>query len=136
MSVDTTNARWISPLDQLLTLRAAIKALLMRSLNPRERFERATYGLAAYLPSDFPKAVQAPFLRIMDARVAVTRAEGQIFEFQTLPNKERNALQADIFALYEACLIDIGSLNCSASMGDEVYDIVYPPCAGAPDDTR
>jgi hypothetical protein len=135
MGIDTADARWSSPLDQLLTLRAAIKALLMRRLNPRERLERATYGLAAYLPSDFPKAVRARFQRIMDARVAVTRAEGQIFEFQTLSNKERNALQADIFALYEACLMDIGWLNGSASMGGEVYDIVYPH-AGAPDDTR
>ncbi len=135
MGVGTADVRWSSPLDQLLTLRAAIKALLLRSLNPRERFERATYGLAAYLPSDFPKAVRARFQRIMDARVAVSQADGRIFEFQKLSIKERSALQADIFALYEACLMDIGWLNGSARMGGEVYHIVYPH-AGARDDTR
>jgi hypothetical protein len=135
MGIDTEDARWSSPLDQLVTLRAAIKALLTRSLNARERLERATYGLAAYLPGDFPKAVRARFQRIMDARVAITRGNGQIFEFHMLSNKERNALQVDIVALYEACLMDIGRLNGSASMGGDVYDIVYPH-AEAPDDIR
>jgi hypothetical protein len=71
----------------------------------------------------------------MDARVAITRGNGQIFEFHMLSNKERNALQVDIVALYEACLMDIGRLNGSASMGGDVYDIVYPH-AEAPDDIR
>lgn len=41
-------ALWSDPVGQLLTLRSRVDALLARSVNPNERFERATSPLVKY----------------------------------------------------------------------------------------
>jgi hypothetical protein len=114
---------WAGPLDQLDSLRIAVKYLLKRGLNTNERFSAATLPLAKYQSREFPETVRPRFERIAAARRAVWREYigGSLFDFTALKRPERKALQDDIFALYEACLLDIGK------MGDQdFYELAYP----------
>jgi hypothetical protein len=120
---------WSDPVDQLLSLRVALKYLLVRKLNPRERFDRATLPLVKYQPRDFPEPMRPVFARIMQARVDARRdCDGStVFEFSQLSVPARRALQSDLIAMYEACLLDIGKMSETSAGGDSgYYDIVYP----------
>jgi hypothetical protein len=119
---------WASPIDQLLSLRVAVKYLLKRTIAPRERFEAATFPLCKYRAADFPKPLRLRFERIMSARVAVRHdyAGGTtLFEFNLLSSKEKRAIQSDIMDLYEACLLDIGR-SSKPGIGQDFYEIAYP----------
>jgi hypothetical protein len=120
---------WSDPVDQLLSLRVALKFLLARNLNPSERFDRATFPLVKYQPRDFPERMRPLFARIMQVRVDVRRdySGSTVFEFSRLSVPERRALQSDLIAMYEACLLDIGKMSEPSAAGDNgYYDIVYP----------
>jgi hypothetical protein len=65
----------------------------------------------------------------MQARLAVRRyyTGAAVFEFSRLSARKRRALQKDVIALYEACLLDIGRMSgISAGADREFYDIAYP----------
>jgi hypothetical protein len=120
---------WGDPVDQLLSLRVALKFLLARNLNPSERFDRATFPLGKYQLRDFPEPMRPPYERIVQARVSVRRdyIGSTAFEFSRLSVLERRALQSDLIALYEACLLDIGKMSATSTGGDNgYYDVVYP----------
>ena len=127
----TPDARllWSDPVDQLLSLRVALKFLLARNLNPSDRFDRATFPLVKYQPRDFPEPMRPLFSRIMQARVAARRDYSgfTVFEFSQLGVAERRTIQRDLITLYEACLLDIGKMSEPSANGDTgYYDIVYP----------
>jgi hypothetical protein len=56
---------------------------------------------------------------------ATVRA-GTHFLFHLLSLKDRRALEADIFALYEACLLDVGRMHASGGFAAGYYDNLYP----------
>ena len=60
--------------------------------------------------------------QVQTARLAVRRQLGDYvdFPFEKMKPTVRKALVADIIALYEACLLDMGK------MGDDC-DFMYPP---------
>ena len=127
----TPDARllWSDPVDQLLSLRVALKFLLARNLNPSDRFDRATFPLVKYQPRDFPEPMRPLFSRIMQARVAARRDYSgfTMFEFSQLGVAERRTIQRDLITLYEACLLDIGKMSEPSANGDNgYYEIVYP----------
>jgi hypothetical protein len=65
---------------------------------------------------------------ILNARKAVRReyGAGALFRFDLLNRKERRALADDIFALYEACLLDIGRMREMGGLPADYFNIVYP----------
>jgi hypothetical protein len=123
------DSQWSDPVGQLVSLQAAREVLLARSLNPSERFDRATSLLVKYRASEFPESMRPRYERIMQARLAVRRdyTGVTVFEFSRLSARNRRALQKDVIALYEACLLDIGKMSGTSAGADrEFYDIVYP----------
>ncbi len=120
---------WGDPVDQLLSLRISLKCLLTRGLNPRERFDRATFPLVKYQPSEFPEQMRPAFERLMQARIAVRQdyIGSTIFDFSRLSVTELRSLQNDVIALFEACLLDIGRMSKGSATGSNDYDdILYP----------
>ena len=95
---------------KLLALQTAIKHLCGPG-KIRDRFDAGTFPLVKYQERDFPEALRSAFTRILDARIKsrqdVTK-DYAYFAFDALTPTERNQIVADITALYEACLIDIG----------------------------
>jgi len=129
MTSTPASGHWSDPIGQLTSLREALEVLLAGSLNPRERFDGATSLLVKYNPREFPELLRPCFERIMKSRIAVRRkyVSATLFEFSRLTNSERRALQKDVIALYEACLLDIGRMSGTSSGVDrDYYDIVYP----------
>ena len=65
---------------------------------------------------------------ILNARRDVRRdyPTGTLFRFDLLGKRELRALADDIFALYEACLLDIGRMHEMGGLAGEWYDIMYP----------
>jgi hypothetical protein len=120
---------WADPVGQLVALRVAVKCLLSRGMGLNERFDRATLPLVKYRPEDFPEGLRPTFARIMQARRDVSRnyIGATLFDFSQLSAPKRRALQSDLIALYEACLLDIGKMSGAASDSDSgFYGIVYP----------
>jgi hypothetical protein len=119
---------WAGPIDQLDSLRIAVKHLLKRSGSPRERFDAATLPLVKYRAVDFPVAQRPRFERIMSARIAVRTDYGTstLFEFARLSTDKRRAIQSDIIAMYESCLLDIGRMSTMSEFGQDFYENVYP----------
>jgi hypothetical protein len=72
--------------------------------------------------------VKSRLENISNARRAVRRdyPADTLFEFALLPPKERRALADDIFAMYEACLLDIGRMHERGGLAGEWYAIMYP----------
>jgi hypothetical protein len=72
--------------------------------------EKATYALITFRPQELPKRVRAYAERVLAARGKVAHTVGDYtrFAFDRLTPTERKRLIADIVALYEACLIDLG----------------------------
>ena len=115
---------WADPIGKLESLRIAMKYLLTRrKISLNERLTAATLPLVGYLPHEFPEVVRPRFERIAATRSAVCReyVGGTMFEFSELNRQERRALQEDIIALYEACLLDLGMAD------KDFYEIAYPP---------
>jgi hypothetical protein len=95
---------------KLHALQTAIKHLCGAG-KVRERFDAGTYPLVTYHQSDFPEHLRPAFNRIMDLRIksrAEIAPEYVVFAFDSLSPTERKQIVADVQALYEACLIDLG----------------------------
>jgi hypothetical protein len=140
--MEDPNLGWEEPIAQASSLRSAVKELLAIGLGPQERgnsgtivgvvlgvserFERATSSLWKY--RRWPDHVKSRLENISNARRAVRRdyPTGAWFEFAALPPKERRALADDIFAMYEACLLDIGRMHERGGLAGEWYTIMYP----------
>lgn len=124
---------WQDPIDQLLCLQTAMKYVCARTLGRRERFDRATFPLVKYRASDFPERLRRRVTNIHNARTAVRRtyATDALFRFDLLPLPQLRSLQADIIALHEARLLDIGRMNTIGGLGHRFYEIVYPKDAEA-----
>jgi hypothetical protein len=140
--MEDPNLGWEEPIAQASSLRSAVKELLAIGLRPRgrgnmgalegvmlgasERFERATSSLWKY--RRWPDRVKARLENIINARVAVRREypTHTRFQFELLRPSERRALADDIFAMYEACLLDIGRMHERGGVAGEWYDIMYP----------
>src|SRR5260370_18703156 len=109
--MDDLQLGWQDPIDQLGALRVAVKHLSARGrIGPRERFERATAPLTKYWR--MPERLKNRRDNILNARRDVRRDYpiGTLFRFDLLSRRELRALADDIFALYEACLLDIGRM--------------------------
>jgi hypothetical protein len=124
------------PIAQASSLRSAVKELLAIGLGPRalegvvlgasERFERAASSLWKY--RRWPDRVKSRLENISNARGAVRRnyPTDTRFEFPLRPPKERRALADDIFAVYQACLLDLGRMHERGGLAGEWYGIMYP----------
>jgi len=140
--MEDPNLGWEDPIAQASSLRSAVKELLAIGLRPRERgnmgalegvvlgaserFDRATSSLWKYLRC--PDRVKSRLENIRNARIAVRRhySTDTLFQFDLLPPNERRALADDIFAVYEACLLDLGRMHERGGLGGEWYNIMYP----------
>jgi hypothetical protein len=95
---------------KLYTLQTAMR-LLAGNKKIRERYDAATFPLVRYQERDFPEHLRPAFTRIIDARIKSrheVHKDYVSFNFDELTQTERKQILADITALYEACLIDIG----------------------------
>jgi hypothetical protein len=131
------------PIDQAISLRSAVKELLAIGLGPRsrswdgvvcgvsERLEQATSSLWKY--RRWPDRVRSRRENIRKARVAVRKdyTNDTVFQFSLLPPRQRRALADDIFAMYEACLLDIGRMHERGGLAGEWYNVMYPKDAAA-----
>jgi hypothetical protein len=122
--MDEYQLGWQDPIDQLDALRVAVRHLLRRSLGSRERFDRATSPLTKYW--HIPERLKNRRRNILNARMAVRRYPPEMFRFDLLTAKDHRALENDIFALYEACLLDIGRMYAMGGPAAGWYDIMYP----------
>jgi hypothetical protein len=101
---------WGDPSGQLDKLRTAVRVLAEGRGKPRERMDEATLALVFMRSEDFPKRLRNRAAKVLSIRgkVATSYVGGSYFHFEKLKPKERMRFVADIIALYEACLIDIG----------------------------
>jgi hypothetical protein len=106
--IDDSNHGWGEIVGKFEELKAAMNDLISISGNVRERFDEATFRLVKYGEQDFPEHLRPAFNRIIDTRIKSRRDITGMFAFETLTPTERRQLVADICAMYEACLIDIG----------------------------
>ena len=93
---------------KLESLRAAIRELAGGG-KVRDRFDRATFCLVTYW--DVPQHLRPALKRIRDARRRCRHditPSYAVFGFDTLSAAVRKQIVADLIALYEACLIDLG----------------------------
>jgi hypothetical protein len=123
--MDDYRLGWDDPVAQLNSLRVAVKHLGNVRAGPRERFDRATVPLIRY--RYVPERLKYRYENILNARKAVRRdypGGSTMFHFDFLSVPERRALADDIFALYEACLLDIGRIFQMGRLPG--YEIIYP----------
>jgi hypothetical protein len=116
-----TNLGWAEPVSQYESLATAVKILAEGRSKFRERMEDATFALTRWQAKDFPERIRERARKVLSVRSKVRwdYTGGCRFEFQRLTPKQRRALVADIIALYEACLLDLGKAAFFAG-------IVYP----------
>jgi hypothetical protein len=124
--MDDPQLGWQDPIDQLAALRVAVEYLRAPRLGPRERFDRATFPLTKYW--SMPERLKNRRDNILNARTAVWRdyGAGGAFRFDLVRIEERRALAGDIFALHEACLLDIGRMREMGGLAADYFNIVYP----------
>jgi hypothetical protein len=120
--MDDYRLGWERPTDQLRSLRFAVKCLGKAWMSLSNRLDLATRALV--YDRYVPERLKHRYENIMNARIAV--AKGHYFAFHLLSHKERRALANDIFALYEACLLDIGRMYEMGGIATVPYDITYP----------
>jgi hypothetical protein len=133
LQMDDYRLGWEDPFAQLNSLRVAVKELLALGLGPqekgtgpRERFTQATSCLIRY--RGWPERLKCRRENISNARMAVRRdyPKDTLFHFERLTTRERRALADDIFALYEACLLDVGRMYEMGGHATLAYEIMYP----------
>jgi hypothetical protein len=125
--MDDYRLGWEDPVAQLNSLRVAVKHLGNVRVGPRERFDRATRPLIRnrYVP----ERLKYRYENILNARRTVREdypKGNTLFRFDLLSLRERRALADDIFALYEACLLDAGRMYGMGGHGTLGYEIMYP----------
>jgi hypothetical protein len=122
---------WKDPVTQLDRLQTAVSALAEGSGPWSKRMDKATYALIFLRSEDFPKRLRMRATKVLSIRGKVTESYVGVsyFHFEKLTPGERKRLVADIIALYEACLIDIGRTwpRC---------DFVYPEDVDPPLETK
>jgi hypothetical protein len=122
---------WRSPFEQLERLRESV-GYLRETKSPKpslcKRFENATFFLNIYLENAWPQHLRRRIGNLQRACSAVQSqfAHGIVFRFDLLPPKQRRAFADDIFALYEACLLDIGRMRAAGELGEYDYQLAYP----------
>lgn len=95
---------------KLVALQTAIRHLTGNG-KIKERFDAATFPLVTYHERDFPASLREALKRVIDARIKCRRdvtSTYTVFAFDELTPTERKQIVADLTALYEGCLIDIG----------------------------
>jgi hypothetical protein len=116
---------WRDHITQLDRLQRAVRVLAEGSGTLRERMDKATSALATMWPEDFPERLRNRAAKVLSIREKVMRFDVAYFDFMT--PRERKRFVADIIALYEACLIDIGR---TWPRWDEVYPKDVDPPLG------
>jgi hypothetical protein len=118
---DHPDLDWRDPVSQLNGLRSVVRILAEGSGKSHERMDKATQALVYMRSEDFPKRLRNRASRVLSirGRVATSYIGGSYFDFKRLTLRERKRFVADIIALYEACLIDIGRTWPR-------WDVVYP----------
>ena len=116
---------WKDPVTQLDRLQTAVRTLAEGSGTWQKRMDKATYALIYLRPEDFPKRLRNRAAKVLSIREKVMRFDVAYFDFMT--PRERKRFVADIIALYEACLIDIGR---TWPRWDEVYPKDVDPPLG------
>ena len=104
---------------KLKALQTAIR-ILAGGGTVRNRFDRATFCVVNYW--DVPNPLRPALQRIRDGRRRCRRkvsATHAYFAFDELGTSVREQIVADLTALYEACLIDLGRKSPE-------YDFMYP----------
>lgn len=99
-----------SHVGKLHALQTAIKHLCGAG-KVRDRFDAGTYPLVIYREPDFPEHLRSASNRITDLRIKSRdeiTPEYVVFAFDSLTPTERKQIVADVEALHEACLIDLG----------------------------
>jgi hypothetical protein len=129
--MDDPNLGWEDPIDQANSLRVAVEHLVTGGMSLRNRLGRATPFLTKY--RRWPERLKTRVENLINAYKAAPRdyqyeAEGapirRQLDFGT--PRECRALADDIFALYEACLLDIGRMHERGGLASEWYNIMYP----------
>jgi hypothetical protein len=113
---------WTSDhVGRLERLRDAVRILAEGHKKFRDRIDKATSALVHFDPEDFPAHLRPRLERIHRARRKAMRTAINYddFSFAYLTLTEQDNLVADIIAIYEACLIDIGRTWPR-------WDFVYP----------
>jgi len=96
---------------KLVKLQNAVRILAEGFKKPADRLEQATLCLLTLQPQDFPEPLRKRAARVLSLRGnAVVKHAGTCpyFRFADVSRTERKRFVADLIALYEACLIDIG----------------------------
>jgi hypothetical protein len=126
--MDKYQLGWQDPIDQLHHLRVAVRHLTHCNRTTRERFGAASEALAKYWR--MPERLKNRRDNIMNTLIAVRKEYDTYpwtrYRFDLLSAKERRALEDDFFALYEACLLDMGRMREVGGLAAHWYDIMYP----------
>src|SRR5687767_14703181 len=95
---------------KLVKLQAAVRTLAEGGGNFRDRMERATESLIRLRVEDFPAILRTRAERVLALRANAVLRIGDYthFRFSDMTPTERKRFAADLLALYEGCLIDIG----------------------------
>ena len=97
-------------IGKLVALQTAMRKLSGQG-KLRDRYDAATFALVTYRDEEFPEPLRPALNRIKDARRKARQDVSETytyFAFDFLTPTERKQVAADITALYEACLIDLG----------------------------
>jgi hypothetical protein len=124
--MDDYRPGWEDPIAQLNSLRVAVECLRKVRMGP-SRFDHATFPLIKY--RYVPEHLKYRYENIRNARRAVRKdysKRNTVFRFHLLSSRDRRALEDDIFALYEACLLDIGRMYEMGGIATLGYEIMYP----------
>src|SRR5580704_2175371 len=95
---------------KLSRLQTAVRILGEGRGKTSDRLERATYALATLRPEHFPEGLRKRATRVLSLRGNAAAHVGDFtyFRFADMTPNERVRFVADLIALYEGCLIDIG----------------------------
>ena len=131
---------WRSRFEQLERLRIWVEYLRTThspKLPSYKQFEYATFYITLYREMDWPEHLRQRVHNILKSRETVFTkyTYGSDFRFDLLTRKQRRSIADDIFALYEACLLDIGRIRGVGGPDEYDYQLAYPT-QGAPFDPR
>jgi hypothetical protein len=116
---------------KLSRLQTAVRILAEGQGKTAERLEKATYALATLLPRDFPERLRERATKVLQLREDAADHGGNYthFRFADMTVAQRKRFIADLIALYEACLIDLGRTWPQ-------WDFMYPKSEPAKTATR
>ncbi len=91
-----------------MRLQTAVRIMIAGSGKTTERLKDATYPLADLGPTDFPANLRERAARVLELRDKYGYEAGGDIYFHRVKPSDRKRFAADLLALYEACLIDLG----------------------------